>query len=68
MAYISTAAPKTISPFAGIAKTFKSMIFKMQMGQMLSVLSRMSDRDLAQIGITRAEIPAYAKTLMPGEV
>lgn len=35
-----------------------------QYAQMKSVLSGMSDRDLSEIGISRTEIPAYARELV----
>ncbi|WP_370399241.1 DUF1127 domain-containing protein [Sulfitobacter sp. JB4-11] len=34
------------------------------MARMLSTLSSMSDHQLAQIGISRSDIPKYAETLM----
>lgn len=42
----------------------KSSLHAVQMARMLSTLSGMSDRQLAQIGIARSDIPRYAKTLM----
>lgn len=39
-------------------------IAALQMARMLSTLSNMSDSQLAQIGITRRQIPAYANRLM----
>ena len=39
----------------------------LQMGRMLSTLSNMSDYQLAQIGISRSDIPKYAETLMTDE-
>lgn len=36
----------------------------LQMARMLSTLSSMSDHQLAQIGISRSDIPKYAETLM----
>lgn len=38
-----------------------------QMARMLSTLSKMSDHQLAQIGISRSDIPKYAETLMAEE-
>jgi len=38
-----------------------------QMARMLSTLSNMSDYQLAQIGISRSDIPKYAETLMANE-
>jgi uncharacterized protein YjiS (DUF1127 family) len=37
------------------------------MARMLSALSNMSDYQLAQIGISRSEIPEYAEKLMADE-
>lgn len=45
----------------------KSGLRAVQMARMLSTLSSMSDRQLAQIGIQRSDIPQYAKTLMAEE-
>ncbi len=39
----------------------------MQMARMLSTLSSMSDHQLAQIGISRSDIPRYAEKLMATE-
>ncbi|WP_259650477.1 MULTISPECIES: DUF1127 domain-containing protein [Roseobacter] len=37
------------------------------MARMLSTLSSMSDHQLAQVGISRSDIPKYAATLMDNE-
>jgi len=42
----------------------KSGLRAVQTARMLSTLSKMSDAQLAQIGIQRSDIPQYAKTLM----
>jgi uncharacterized protein YjiS (DUF1127 family) len=39
----------------------------LQMARMMSTLSSMSDAQLAQIGISRSDIPEYAETLMAKE-
>ena len=39
----------------------------LQMARMLSTLSSMSDHRLAQIGISRSDIPKYAATLMEND-
>lgn len=39
----------------------------LQMARMLSTLSNMSDYQLAEIGISRSDIPKYAETLMANE-
>ncbi|QCO58099.1 DUF1127 domain-containing protein (plasmid) [Pseudorhodobacter turbinis] len=41
-----------------------SLVKALQMSRMISTLSGMNDRQLAQIGISRAEIPQYAVSLM----
>lgn len=38
-----------------------------QMARMMSTLSSMNDRQLAQIGISRSDIPTYAEKLMADE-
>lgn len=45
----------------------KSGLRAMQTAQMQSTLSSMSDHQLAQIGISRSDIPKYAATLMENE-
>lgn len=60
-----------VSVIAGIggktmAKT-RSFTKSLQMARMMSVLSSMSDYQLVQIGISRSEIPKYAKSLMADE-
>ena len=42
----------------------KSALRALQTARMLSVLANMSDQQLAQIGISRSEIPQYADRLM----
>lgn len=39
----------------------------LQMARMMSVLSEMTDHQLHEIGISRADIPDYAKKLILGE-
>lgn len=39
----------------------------LQMARMVSTLSNMSDYQLAQIGISRSDIPKYAETLMAND-
>ncbi|MGB7318160.1 MAG: hypothetical protein WBC85_09365 [Planktotalea sp.] len=48
----------------GFAGSADMMLEALKHGRMMSVLSNMSDAQLSQIGITRADIPAYAKTLL----
>lgn len=45
----------------------KSGLRAAQMARMLSTLSKMSDAQLAMIGVQRSDIPQYAKTLMAEE-
>ena len=49
--------------FKAMAKTH-SVLLTVQTARMMSVLSNMSDHQLDQIGISRADIPKYAETLM----
>lgn len=44
-----------------------SVLRALQTGRMMSTLTNMSDDQLAQIGITRADIPRYALKLMEEE-
>lgn len=66
MAY-TTVTSQPIGILASISAAFKSFIAAAQHGRMLSVLSNMSDAELENIGITRADIPSYAETLMSNE-
>lgn len=50
-----------------IAAKAHAVLSTLQMARMLSTLSNMSDHQLAQIGISRSDIPEYAKTLMAKE-
>ncbi len=45
----------------------KSTLKSLQTARMVSVLASMTDVELAQIGITRSEIPPYAAKLMSDE-
>ncbi|MBT8458184.1 MAG: DUF1127 domain-containing protein [Boseongicola sp.] len=42
----------------------KAVLKTLQLARMISTLSSMSDHQLAQIGITRSDIPKYAEELM----
>ncbi len=46
------------------ATKFGAGVQSIQVARMMSTLSNMSDVQLAQIGISRSEIPQYAETLM----
>ena len=45
----------------------RSALRTLQMARMLSTLSSMSNHQLAQIGITRSDMPKYAEKLMADE-
>lgn len=60
--------------FAGIAAIgarfrngTRSLLETMQIGRMMSVLSELSNVQLAEVGITRSEIPQYAARLILGD-
>ncbi len=57
----------SIALLAWIGTKAKAALKALQMARMLSTLSNMSDYQLAQIGISRSEIPAYAEKLMADE-
>ena len=61
---LSKIAHSFLSILAWFGAKAKSTLKALQMGRMLSMLSNMSDHQLAQIGIQRSEIPKYAETLM----
>lgn len=54
----------SISFLAWIGATANAVLKTLQMARMLSTLSKMSDDQLAQIGISRSGIPEYAAKLM----
>lgn len=66
-----TGAHGVLSGLAGFGRTIgaraRSALFAVQMGQMRSVLTKMNDYQLSQIGIQRSDIPDYAKRLMEEE-
>ncbi len=60
-------------PFAGfrrlraaIAEAFQRAVKRAQVARMIEVLSKLDTRALAEIGIERKEIPAYAVWLIHG--
>jgi uncharacterized protein YjiS (DUF1127 family) len=65
------AAGSFASFFAGCASTvhkgLANLVTNLQIGRMESVLRRMSDEELAQIGITRSGIKRHAKFLVSYE-
>ncbi|WP_300074864.1 DUF1127 domain-containing protein [uncultured Ruegeria sp.] len=54
----------SIGLLAWIGSTANNALKTLQMARMLSTLSNMSDYQLAQIGISRSDIPEYAAKLM----
>ncbi|WP_299637436.1 DUF1127 domain-containing protein [uncultured Ruegeria sp.] len=54
----------SIAFLAWIRATANAGLKTFQMARMLSTLSSMSDYQLAQIGISRSDIPEYAAKLM----
>jgi uncharacterized protein YjiS (DUF1127 family) len=52
---------------AGLGAFFKAMVQGMQIARMVRVLNEMSDADLARIDLKRADIPAYARSLVMDE-
>jgi len=63
-------SPVIFTPFALLTRIrakANTALKALQMARMMSVLSNMSDYQLAQIGISRSDIPKYAETLMAGE-
>ncbi len=57
-------AARSIALLAMIGAKAHAALRALQMARMLSTLSNMSDYQLAQIGISRSDIPKYAETLM----
>ena len=51
-----------------LSKLFKRALYSLQFGQMCSALGRLDDHQLAEIGIKRAQIPAYAHKQLASEV
>lgn len=60
----SAGFPKILPRIAGWWRDF---MFAIQWGQMNRILNDMPDHALSNIGISRAEIPAYAERLVRGE-
>ena len=58
---------KSVTLMARIGAKAQAVLKALQMARMLSTLSNMSDSQLAQIGISRSDIPKYAETLIAGE-
>lgn len=55
------------APLAGVlsavARPLRAMLKASQYGQMVRVLKQMPDSTLTEIGISRSEIPEYARSL-----
>ncbi|GEM_PF-4642450 len=57
-----------VHPYFGkISKNMSAIILNMHVSRMTSVLQSMNDRQLEEIGITRAEISKYANMLIRDE-
>jgi len=56
-----------ISLMATFGARASAAVRTLQMARMMSTLSSMSDTQLAQISISRSDIPKYAETLMAKE-
>ncbi|WP_282170068.1 DUF1127 domain-containing protein [Ruegeria atlantica] len=57
----------SISFLARIGATANAAFKALQTARMLSTLSNMNDHQLAQIGISRSDIPEYTAKLMANE-
>lgn len=53
--------------FASFRAFASAMVQGMQIARMVRVLNEMSDADLARIGVARADVPAYARSLVMDE-
>ncbi len=61
------AVAASLAFLAKIGAKAKAALKAFQMARMQSTLSNMSDYQLAQIGISRSDIPEYAEKLMAEE-
>jgi hypothetical protein len=72
MTYLDTnaiAKPSGIREFfQGVSATLARMLKSMQVGRMTSILSEMSDAQLAEIDVKRSEIAQHADKLINGSV
>jgi len=50
--------------FSRAASTFRNVLHKMQYGRMVQVMSQMSDVQLDVIGVSRADIPNFAREIL----
>lgn len=53
--------------WARVAPALRDALYRTQVSRMRSALNGLSDIQLAEIGITRADIPARAEMLVRGE-
>jgi uncharacterized protein YjiS (DUF1127 family) len=53
--------------FVRLGRWAGGLLRTIQTARMMQALSEMNDHELARIGITRADIPAYAASLIDGE-
>lgn len=59
-----TARAAVRAAFAQTGRVLGGLLRAMQTGRMMNVLCSMSDSQLAQIGLARADIPAYAREMI----
>lgn len=52
---------------AALGRRLNAALRAVQHARMMQALGEMTDRDLAKIGLARADIPAYAARLVCGE-
>lgn len=52
---------------AAVGRRLMAALRAVQHARMMQAMGEMTDRDLAKIGIARADIPAYAARLVYGE-
>ncbi|MEY1556767.1 hypothetical protein AB3Y40_14130 [Yoonia sp. R2331] len=70
MAYLATHTLEEMNrgwSFAGLRATLSRALLAMQVARMESVLSQMSAVELERIGITYADIPAYARKMVSAD-
>ncbi len=56
--------PIDVNIFAAVAKWAHNAVLSLQVNRMTSVIRELPDETLAQIGITRKDIPEYAASLL----
>lgn len=60
----SASIPALYAPFAAVARALRGAMRAVMVARMTQVLYAMSDARLAEIGLTRAEIPDHARRMM----